>query len=335
LVNPHISALTWLLTLAGLLAIIALDLTVVARRRQPVGTASAVRWIGFYIALAVAFGGILFAAFGRVVSTEFAASYITEYSLSADNLFVFLLIIGRFAVPADVVDQVLYLGILVSLVLRAAFIFAGAAAVTSFSWVFYPFAAFLLYTAIRLLVAGDDDPDQPAEGVAVRALRRVLPTTSQYNGRRLSVTEDGHRRFTPIVLVIGSIGVANVVFALDSIPAVFGPTRSAYIVLAANAFAMMGLRQLYFLIGDLLRRLAYLNIGLALILGFIGVKLALEALDGSDVHRLGPVRLPVIGVEVSLIVIIVTLMVTTLASVARNRFGPPLRSPSPSDNSTP
>lgn len=316
----NVSLGVWLATIAGLLAIVTLDLTVIAHRNHTVTIKDAARWVTFYVALAAAFGAALL-VFGRSASSgEFFAGYITEYSLSMDNLFVFVIIISRFAVPALVQDKVLYIGIVVSLVLRGAFIAAGAAAIAAFSWVFYIFGAFLVYTAVRLVIEGENDETDFRENAALRALRRVLPSTPDYSHANFTTRIDGRRLFTPMIIVITAIGLANVIFALDSIPAIFGLTQDPYIVFTANAFALMGLRQLYFLIGGLLDRVIYLNIGLSVILSFIGVKLFIEALHGSHVDYLGPVHLPQIGIAASLGFIIVTLAATTAGSLGRSRY---------------
>jgi tellurite resistance protein TerC len=266
----------------------------------------------------MAFAVGLAAFAGPTAAGEFVAGYVTEYSLSVDNLFVFMIIMARFAVPVLAQDKVLYIGIVVSMVLRTVCIAAGAAAIDTFNWVFYLFGAFLVYTAVKLLMSGENDDEDYQEGPVLRLVRRVLPLSTGYDGTRF-VTRSGTRRvFTPLVLVVVAIGVANVVFALDSIPAIFGLTTNIYIVFTANAFALMGLRQLYFLVGGLLERIVYLNIGLAVILGFIGAKLVIEALEGSHVEHVGSVPLPHIGILFSLCFIAATLVVTTLASLARN-----------------
>ncbi len=313
----------WLLTVVGLLAVVVLDLVVIARRRRPVTMRDATGWVLFYVALAMAFAAGLALIDGPTSAGEFVAGYVTEYSLSVDNLFVFMIIMARFAVPAIAQDKVLYIGIVVSMVLRAVCIAAGAAALAAFSWVFYLFGAFLIYTAVKLLLEGENDEDDFQEGRALRLLRRVLPSSPTYDGNRIVTHASGTRVFTPMVLVIAAIGIANVVFALDSIPAIFGLTTHTYIVFTANAFALMGLRQLFFLVGGLLERIVYLNIGLSVILAFIGVKLVLEALDGSGVDHLAGLALPHIGILVSLGVIAATLTITTLASLARTAGGRP------------
>lgn len=315
-----VSIWVWLATLAALLAIFALDLVVIARRDHAVTIKDATKWVIFYVSLALAFGAGLFVFARPGAGGEFIAGYITEYSLSVDNLFVFLIIISRFAVPALAVDKVLYIGIVLSLALRAVFIFAGAAAIARFNWVFYIFGVFLIYTAVRLAMEGENDETDFQENFVLRTMRRVLPTTPDYAGESYTTHVDGRRLFTPLLIVIVAIGLANVIFAFDSIPAIFGLTKDPYIVFTANAFALMGLRQLYFLIGGLLDRISYLNIGLSVVLGFIGVKLILEALHGSGVDDLGPIHLPEIGIAVSLGVIIGTLAITTVASLIKSHY---------------
>jgi TerC family integral membrane protein len=316
-----VPAVVWLATVGGLLAVVAVDLVVIARRRRTVTMRDATTWVVVYVALAMAFAAGLALTAGTRSAGEFVAGYVTEYSLSVDNLFVFMIIMSRFAVPALAQDKVLYIGIVLSMVLRAVCIAAGAAALNSFSWIFYVFGGFLIYTAVKLLVAGETDEDDFHEGRVIRVARRVLPLSPAYDGTRLAARSAGRRMLTPLVLVVLAIGIANVVFALDSIPAIFGLTTDAYIVFTANAFALMGLRQLYFMVGGLLDRVVYLNIGLAVILGFIGVKLVLEALDSSHVEHLASLPLPHIGILFSLGFIATTLTVTVLASLARGRSG--------------
>jgi tellurite resistance protein TerC len=318
-----VPAWVWFATVVGLLAIVVLDLVVIARRRREVTMRDATLWVLFYVGLAMAFAGGLALTAGPGPAGEFVAGYVTEYSLSVDNLFVFMIIMARFAVPTLAQDKVLYIGIVVSMVLRAVCIAAGAAALSTFNWVFYLFGAFLVYTAVKLVLAGENDEDDFQEGRVLRLARRVLPLTPHYDGNRLTVREGASRRFTPLVLVIIAIGIANVVFALDSIPAIFGLTTNTYIVFTANAFALMGLRQLFFLVGGLLDRIVYLNIGLAVILGFIGAKLVVEALESDHVEHIGRLPLPHIGILFSLAFIAATLAVTTVASLARSGRGDP------------
>jgi TerC family integral membrane protein len=310
----------WILTALGFVAIVMLDLVVIARRKSAVTMRQATLWVVFYVALAALFAVGLFVFKSGTSGSEFVAGYITEYSLSVDNLFVFIIIMARFAVPALAVDKVLYIGIVVSMLLRGIFIAAGAAAIAAASWVFYFFGAFLIYTAVKLALEGENDEEDFQENALLRGLRRVLPMTSEYSGPQLATRVNGKRMLTPLVIVIAAISVANVVFALDSIPAIFGLTQDPYIVLTANAFALMGLRQLYFLIGGLLERIIYLNVGLSVILGFIGVKLVIEALHGSHIDHLGAIPLPEIGIATSLLFILATLTVTVGASLAKTRL---------------
>ena len=307
----------WVVTIVGLVAIVVLDLVVIARRNTKVSIRQATYWVIFYVALAALFAVGLFLLAPNHWGGEFVAGYITEYSLSVDNLFVFVLIISRFDVPGLAEDKVLYIGIIVSLVLRAVLIAAGVAALSAATWVFYIFGAFLVFTAVRLLMESDDQDDDFTESAIVRGLRKVLPTTPQYVGPKLAVRTDGRWLMTPLVFAIAAIGIANVVFAFDSIPAIFGLTQHAYIVLTANAFALMGLRQLYFLIGGLLDRLVYLNIGLSVILAFIGFKLVFEALRGSHIASVGPVPVPEVGIATSLLIIVGILAVTAGASLTK------------------
>jgi tellurite resistance protein TerC len=313
------SPVVWVLTIAGLLAIVAFDLIVIARRKRSVTITDATRWVLFYVGLAALFAVGLFVFSPGASGGEFVAGYITEYSLSVDNLFVFVIIMARFAVPSLAQDKVLYIGIVVSMVLRAVFILAGAAAISAASWVFYIFGAFLVYTAVRLALEGDEETDFQ-ENAVLRGLRRILPLTHDYDGSKLVTRVDGRRMLTPLVIVIAAIGMANVIFALDSIPAIFGLTQDAYIVLTANAFALMGLRQLYFLIGGLLERVIYLNVGLSVILAFIGVKLIIEALHGSHIDDIGAIHLPHIGIATSLGFIAGTLLVTTVVSLIKSGY---------------
>jgi TerC family integral membrane protein len=334
----------WAVTIVGLVGIVVLDLTVIARRNRTVTVRDAILWVSVYVLLAAGFAAALFALGPAATGGEFVAGYITEYSLSVDNLFVFMIIMARFAVPPLGQDKALYIGIVGSMVLRAVFIAAGAGAVAAAGWVFYLFGALLFYTAVRLVIGGEDGEFK--ESALVFRLRRVLPIGHDYEGSRVITSVDRRRKFTPLVLVIAAICIANVVFAFDSIPAIFGLTSDAYVIFTANAFALMGLRQLFFLVGDLLNRLTYLNTGLAVILGFIGVKLTVEALADSHVHAIGPFALPQIGIAFSLMFIGATLGVTAaislLASFWRERrshqdeprdatgaTGPAVRSPAP------
>ena len=316
-------AWVWFATIGGLIALFAFDLFIVARRPHEVTLREAGTWTGFYVVLAVLFGLGMWAASGPGHAGEFFAGWLTEYSLSVDNLFVFVIIMSRFAVPRALQQTVLMIGILLALVMRGIFIAIGAAAIARFSWVFYLFGAFLIYTAWKLATSGGDEEEEFQENAVLRFVRRILPTTPDYDGARLVARVDGRRLFTPMLIVMVAIGTTDLLFALDSIPAIFGLTQDPYIVFTANAFALMGLRQLYFLLGGLLDRLVYLGIGLSVILGFIGVKLILEALHTNSLPFLNggePVKwAPEVPIWLSLAVIVVTLAVTTVASLVSTR----------------
>ncbi|WP_084958180.1 TerC family protein [Thermoactinospora rubra] len=306
----------WIAVIAGLLLVVAVDLWIVDRgEAREFSMRQATFWVSFYVVLAIAFGFLIWATAGGVRAGEFFAGYITEYSLSVDNLFVFFIIMSRFAVPRVYQHKVLLVGILMALVMRGIFIALGAAALQRFSWLFYLFGAFLIYTAINLVrhhVKGEDEEFQ--ENAVLRWVRRAFPTTDTYVGSKVTVKIDGRRMVTPMLIVMVAIGSTDLLFALDSIPAIFGLTTDPFIVFTANAFALMGLRQLYFLLGGLLERLVYLSYGLAFILGFIGVKLILEAL-----HLGGVSWAPEIPISVSLSVIAGTMVITTVASLLKSR----------------
>lgn len=309
---------TWLITVAALLLLLGYDFAV-ARRKGPhvIGPAEATRWVLFYVGLAVAFGAGLWVVGGHQAGVQFFAGYITEYSLSVDNLFVFVLIMSSFAVPAEYQHKVLLFGIALALALRGVFIALGAAAIERFVFTFFVFGAFLIYTAVKLATSSEQEHDR--ENRFVRLMERVLPTTPDYHGTKVVARVDGRRVVTPMLLVMLAIGSTDLLFALDSIPAIFGLTQEPYIVFTANAFALMGLRQLYFLLDGLLDRLVYLSKGLAVILGFIGVKLVLEAAHGYEWGSWAPK----IGTFTSLGVIVGVLAITVVASLrATGRSAP-------------
>ncbi|HET8614322.1 MAG TPA: TerC/Alx family metal homeostasis membrane protein [Actinomycetales bacterium] len=308
----------WIATLVGLTAIVVLDLIVIGRRGREISVADATRWVLFYIGLAVLFGVALLLWGPEGTGSQFFAGYVMEYGLSVDNLFVFVIIMARFAVPPLARDKTLYIGIVLSLLMRAVFIVAGVAVISAATWTFYVFGVFLIYTAVKLVLESDDGEPDFEEGWVLRRLRRVLPLTRNYHGDRIRVREGGRRLYTPLALAIAAIGVANVVFALDSIPAIFGLTQDTFVVLTANAFALMGLRQLYFLIGGLLDRIVYLNIGLSVILAFVGGKLIVEALHGNHVDHLGALPLPEVTTTFSLCFIVGVLVLTTMVSLFRS-----------------
>jgi tellurite resistance protein TerC len=316
-----VSPLVWTVTLVVLTAILAVDLLVVARRpREPTLRESAL-WVIGYISLAVVFGLLIWAGYGPAEGGKFFAGWLTEYSLSVDNLFVFMVIMSQFAVPRQYQQKALMIGIVLALVMRGGFIALGAAALSRFEWLFYLFGLFLIYTAVRLIwpraVATEF-----AEGRLIRWTQSVLPVTSKYDGARLTTRRTGRWQVTPMLVVMVALGTTDLVFALDSIPAIFGLTRAAFLVFTANVFALMGLRQLYFLLGGLLSRLVYLSAGLAVVLGFIGMKMILEALRENELPFLNGGEhieaVPTIPIWLSLAVIVATLAVATIASLARS-----------------
>ncbi|TDE26321.1 TerC family protein [Nonomuraea mesophila] len=312
-----VPAWAWIAVIGGLLVVLAVDLWIVDRgEAREFSMRQAGYWVTFYVALAAAFGVVLWMTYGGGKAGEFFAGYITEYSLSVDNLFVFFIIMGRFAVPRAYQHKVLLVGILLALVMRGIFIALGAAALQRFSWLFYVFGAFLIYTAVNLVrdhMRGKEE--EVNENILLRWVRRTFPTTEGYVGSKVTVKIDGKRMVTPMLIVMVAIGSTDLLFALDSIPAIFGLTKDPFIVFTANAFALMGLRQLYFLLGGLLQRLVYISYGLAFILGFIGVKLVMEALHASHVSWA-----PEIPIWVSLSVIGATMVITTVASLVKARM---------------
>ena len=277
-----VSLTLWVLTIVGLAALIAVDFFI-GRKPHDVSIKEAGIWTVVWIALAGLFGLGLLVFGGGQAGGEFFAGFITEKSLSVDNLFVFVLIMAKFAVPSQYQQRVLLVGVLIALVLRAIFIAAGAAILASFAWVFYIFGAFLIWTAWKLIqeARADEEDEEFEENKLLKAAERRFGVADRYHGTKLWIEENGKRVMTPMLVVMLAIGTTDVLFALDSIPAIFGLTQDPYIVFTANAFALMGLRQLYFLIGGLLRKLVHLSYGLSIILGFIGVKLVLHALHES------------------------------------------------------
>jgi tellurite resistance protein TerC len=313
----------WFVTVGLLLALLAFDVFIIGRRPHEPSTKESATAIIFYVALAVLFGlGVWYFAGGRYAG-EFYAGWLTEYSLSVDNLFIFLIIMARFQVPRKYQQTALLVGIILALFFRGIFIAVGAAAINEFSWVFYLFGAFLVYTAVNLATHRQDDDEEYKENAVIRFARRRLKATDEYNGVKLTVVQSGKRLITPMAIVIIALGTTDLLFALDSIPAIYGLTEEPFLVFTANVFALMGLRQLYFLLGDLLRRLVYLSLGLSVILAFIGVKLVLHAMHQNDLPFInGGAHIswaPEIPIWVSLGVIILTLGVTTLASLRKSR----------------
>ncbi|MCK8679063.1 MULTISPECIES: TerC/Alx family metal homeostasis membrane protein [Streptomyces] len=304
----------WLVTILGLSALIAVDFFI-GRKPHDVSIKEAGIWTVVWIVLAALFGLGLLVAGESQASGEFFAGYITEKSLSVDNLFVFVLIMAKFSVPTHLQQRVLLIGVLVALVLRAIFIAAGAAIISNFAWVFYIFGAFLIYTAWKLIqeARADEEEEDWEENRLLKSIENRFGVADRYHGTKLFIRENGKRVLTPLMVVMLAIGTTDVLFALDSIPAIFGLTQDPYIVFTANAFALMGLRQLYFLIGGLLKKLVHLSYGLSVILGFIGVKLVLHALHESGVH------VPEISIPFSLSVIGGVLVITTITSLIASR----------------
>ncbi|MDT0234940.1 TerC family protein [Curtobacterium sp. BRB10] len=308
-------------SMIALVAILLADLLIVARRPHVPTLRESGVWVGIYVGLALVFAVLMLVFAGGDSAGQFLAGWLTEYSLSIDNLFVFVIIMARFSVPKKIQQEVLLLGIIIALVLRGIFILVGAQLIENFSWIFYIFGAWLIWTAIQQL-RGEDEDDQK-DTFIVRLLRRRVRLTDTYDGMKFRTNHDGVRHFTPLLIVLIAIGTTDLLFALDSIPAIFGITESPFIVFTANVFALMGLRQLYFLLGGLLERLVYLKYGIAVILAFIGVKLVLHALHDNELPFLNGGHhiewAPEINTWVSLLVIVAAMAVSTLASLVRMR----------------
>lgn len=313
----NIPAWVWLVTVVGLAAVMMVDFYLVSRNPRRPSMRECALWVAVYVGLAVLFGlGVTLAAGGKY-GGEFFAGWVTEYSLSVDNLFVFIIIMGTFAVPKQFQQKVLSIGIVLALLMRGLFIAVGAQVITRFDWLFYLFGAFLVYTSWKLVRHQDDDDDEFKENAVLRVAKKYLPATDTYDGARITTKVAGRRLVTPMLIVMIAIGTTDLLFALDSIPAIFGLTKEPYLVFTANAFALMGLRQLYFLIGGLLDKLVYLSKGLAVVLAFIGVKLVFEAM-----HNDGVSWAPEIPILLSLGIILGTLVVTTVASLIKVRRTP-------------
>jgi len=308
-------------SIVALVLILLADLLIVARRPHVPTLRESAVWVGVYVGLALVFAVAMLVFAGTEPAGQFLAGWLTEYSLSIDNLFVFVILMARFSVPKTIQQEVLMLGIIIALVLRGIFILVGAQLIEDFSWIFYIFGAWLVWTAIQQLRGEDEDDDK--DSFIVRVLRRRVRITDTFDGMKFRTTEDGVRHFTPLLVVLIAIGTTDLLFALDSIPAIFGITESAFIVFTANVFALMGLRQLYFLLGGLLERLVYLKFGIAFILAFIGVKLVLHALHANELPFLNGGEhiewAPEISTTVSLLVIVGAMAVSTVASVVRVR----------------
>jgi tellurite resistance protein TerC len=316
--------LVWALTIAAIVGMLIFDFVGHARTPHAPTLRESAIWSAVYVGLAIVFGLLVLWFSGAGYAGEYFAGYVTEKSLSVDNLFVFMLIFAAFAVPRQVQQKVLLFGITFALALRTVFILVGAAAIENFSWVFYLFGAILIYTAwAQARSGGHSGGGDYQENAVLRFTRKVLPTTAEYHSDRMTVKVDGKRFITPLAIALIGIGVADVIFAVDSIPAIFGLTQETYLVFAANAFSLLGLRQLFFLIDGLLDRLVYLAYGLAVILGFIGAKLVIHALHANELPFINGgehvTAIPEISTSLSLAVIVGTLVVTTVASLAKGR----------------
>lgn len=312
-----VTPLVWTLTIVGILALLAFDYVFHVRKAHTPSLREASIWSAIYVGIALVFGVGVWLFGGHVDGQEYFAGYITEKALSVDNLFVFLIIMSSFRVPREDQQKVLLFGITFSLIARTGFILLGAALINSFAWVFYAFGLILLITAGNLLKPESSD-QHTADNLFIRLARRVFHTTDHYDGDKLFTRVDGRRALTPMLLVMVAIGGTDILFALDSIPAIFGLTQNVYIVFTATAFSLMGLRQLYFLIDGLLDRLIYLSYGLAAILGFIGVKLILHAMHENNLPFVNggePVEVVEVSTPLSLSVIVGVLLVTVVLSV--------------------
>jgi tellurite resistance protein TerC len=314
-VHPY----AWGITVVTMIVILALDVFVLGRRPHEPSMKEAGLFIGIFVGLAVLFGLGVWWFSGPRYAGEFFAGWLTEYSLSIDNLFIFVIIMTKLKVPRQYQQFALLVGIILALIFRGIFIALGAAAIERFVWVFFLFGAFLIYTAVRLVIdyRNHDDDDDAPDNAVMRLVKKRFKATDDFHGTKMTVVKDGHRLITPMLFVIIALGSTDLLFALDSIPAIYGLTQEPYLVFTANVFALMGLRQLYFLIGGLLKRLVYLSIGLSVILAFIGVKLVFHALHSYHLADWAPYK-GEIPIWLSLTVIIGTLVITTVASLAKS-----------------
>jgi tellurite resistance protein TerC len=314
----------WAITVVGIVGMLVFDFVGHVRTPHAPSLREAATWSAVYVGIAVVFGLLVLWFAGPQYGGEYFAGYVTEKSLSVDNLFVFVLIMASFGVPRIAQQKVLLFGITFALVLRTIFILVGAAAIENFSWVFYLFGAILIYTAwVQARSGGHSGEEEYQENAVLKLVRKVLPTTEEHHGDRMTVKLQGKRYITPLAIALIAIGSADIIFAVDSIPAIFGLTQETYLVFAANAFSLLGLRQLFFLIDGLLDRLVYLAYGLAVILAFIGAKLVIHALHTNELSWINGgehiTAIPEIPTWLSLLVIVGTLLVTTLASLRHDR----------------
>jgi tellurite resistance protein TerC len=318
-----VSPLVWWVTIGVTTAVLLVDIVVIGRRPHEPSRREVSIALGFFIGMAVLFGIGVWVFAGHQYGTEFFAGWLTEYSLSVDNLFIFLIIMSKFGVPRELQQNALLVGIVLALIMRGIFIAVGAAAINNFSWVFYIFGLFLVWTAWKIAKEGAENEDDFEENRLIKFVERKFPATSDWHGTKIFTVENGKRVITPMFIVILALGTTDLLFALDSIPAIYGLTEEPFLVLTANIFALMGLRQLYFLIGGLLERLIYLSYGLAFLLGFIGVKLFLHALHENELPFINGGEhvswAPDIDTRISLLVIVGTLVITTVASLIKSR----------------
>jgi tellurite resistance protein TerC len=314
----QVSTFNWTVTIGLILALILIDLFTASRKAHDVKFKEAVAWTVFYVSISIGFGLWVWSYFGSTYGTEFFAAYLVEYSLSIDNLFIFVIILAQFAVPSMHHQRVLLIGVMLALVFRAIFISIGAVAISAFSFTFAIFGAILIWTGIGLFKHWDEDPE-PNDNFMVRTLRKRMSMVDEFHGSKLFIKVSGKRFATPMFLVIVAIGSTDLLFALDSIPATFGVTSQTFLVFTANAFALLGLRALYFLLKGLLDKLIYLSLGLSFILIFIGGKLMLtyahEIFDG----------VPKIPTPVSLGVIAAILLISTVASLIKSKKNPEMK----------
>ena len=311
-----------IVTLAVLVLILIADLILAYRRPHVPSTRESALWVGLYVGLALVFALLMLILGDAEHAGQFIAGWVTEYSLSIDNLFVFVIIMTRFSVPRKYQQEVLMVGIVIALVLRGIFILLGAQLIENFSWIFYIFGAFLIYTAVQQAFQNHDKMEDTESGV-IRFLRKRISISNEFDGGKVRTIVDGKKVFTPILVVFIAIGTTDLIFALDSIPAIFGITTDPFLVFTANIFALMGLRQLYFLLGDLIDKLEYLHYGIAFILAFIGVKLVFHALHENELPFInggqGVKWAPEISTWTSLGVIVASMVVATLASLIKIR----------------
>ena len=317
-----VSPLVWWLTIGITVAVLLFDILIIGRRPHEPSKREVSVALAVYIGLAIVFGIGVWVFAGHQYGTEFFAGWLTEYSLSVDNLFIFLIIMAKFGVPKELQQSALLVGIVLALIMRGIFIFVGAAAIEQFSWVFYIFGVFLIWTAAKLAKEGaSDEEEEFEENRLIKFVEKRFPATAEWHGSKILTKENGKRVITPMFIVIIALGTTDLLFALDSIPAIYGLTEEPFLVLTANIFALMGLRQLYFLIGGLLERLVYLSFGLAFLLFFIGVKLILHAMHENELPFINGGEhiewAPDIPTLVSLGVIIGTLVITTVLSLAK------------------